>query len=272
MPKQNEELLPPQGTMSRVYYSTIELPDGKGTCSHHRVVVKRPPADGEYGEFIKHEFDIMKTLHHPNIMRPLAWFNDGDHIGYVMEVINGGNLGQVLQQMPKDHFIPEEFIGDLMIGLVPTLAYIHSLRIAHGDIKTANVLVNIEKGRRDGMKYVPILSDFGASGEISGVSKEVEVEPNLERRPKDVESLGMILSNIVEDGIWQTQDYGNNGVDAPTISEAYNAQLDDFVKKLTTDLKQLPTMNDMLNHPWLVTQFQKRNMLVPGPFPYPPMV
>ncbi len=100
------------------------------------------------------EFLTLQRLDHPNVIRVFATGREGSHPWMAMEVVDGSDLGSLLEQWqanpPPDRF---EQIERIFRALCEGLAYIHEQGIVHRDLKPSNILIC-----PDG---VPRLMDFG---------------------------------------------------------------------------------------------------------------
>ncbi|WP_204103381.1 MULTISPECIES: serine/threonine protein kinase [Spirulina sp. CCY15215] len=94
----------------------------------------------------------------PQIPSLYAYFESGGEFYLVQEYIEGKTLNQQLQQQG---LFSESRIRDLLIHLLPTLAYIHDKRIIHRDIKPDNIILRSSDNK-------PVLIDFGAVRETMG--------------------------------------------------------------------------------------------------------
>ncbi|MEA5469727.1 serine/threonine-protein kinase [Spirulina sp. 06S082] len=94
----------------------------------------------------------------PQIPSLYAYFESGGEFYLVQEYIEGKTLNQQLQQQG---IFSESRIRDLLINLLPTLAYIHDKRIIHRDIKPDNIILRSSDNK-------PVLIDFGAVRETMG--------------------------------------------------------------------------------------------------------
>lgn len=124
----------------------------------NRVAMKRLTLHGSASEIgrsrqrLRREADVLRRLHHPNIVRLLDVVEDGDDIVLVMPYLSGGNLAErVAQHGPA----PPADVERLAERLIAALAAAHQAGIIHRDIKPANVLYDSEGE--------PMLADFGVA-------------------------------------------------------------------------------------------------------------
>ena len=110
-----------------------------------------PMVDRYKQKFLK-EARIISELHHENIIIVYDVFEENGTAYYVMEYIDGGSLGSLLQQKGK---LPENEAVNYITKIVDAVDYIHQRKINHFDIKPDNIML-----RRDG---TPVLIDFGIS-------------------------------------------------------------------------------------------------------------
>lgn len=110
-----------------------------------------PIVDRYKQKFLK-EAHVISELHHANIINVYDVFEENGTAYYVMEFIDGGSLGSLLQQKRK---LPEYEAVNYITKIVDAVDYIHQHKINHFDIKPDNIML-----RRDG---TPVLIDFGIS-------------------------------------------------------------------------------------------------------------
>jgi serine/threonine protein kinase len=110
------------------------------------------------------ETNILKTLHHPSIVRYIDVIHTSQHTLLVMELIDGGTLYNYIESnyRSSDYWYACE---NMMIDVAYAMSYLHEKNIVHADLKSDNVLL-----RRNGKA---VLSDFGLSTIIENSEAEV---------------------------------------------------------------------------------------------------
>jgi serine/threonine-protein kinase len=120
--------------------------------------------DPEVPQWLKERFQreaaILEDLgeNHPQIPRLYAYFTEKNNFYLVQEWVEGFTLTQKHEQ--QGNFSSEQ-IQELLIGLLPVLAFIHERRIIHRDIKPDNIILRTSDGK-------PVLIDFGIIKEAMG--------------------------------------------------------------------------------------------------------
>jgi serine/threonine protein kinase len=91
------------------------------------------------GQNINDEINILKHLHHPNIVEYYESFQNNNELCLVMEYVNGSTLRDFF----KHHQPPlqESFIRKIICQLLSAVIYLHSMGIIHRDIKPENILL-----------------------------------------------------------------------------------------------------------------------------------
>ena len=149
-----------------------------------------------YQDLLKKEFEISRSLDHPNIVKTIDFQNIpnlGDCI--VMEYIEGLTLTQTLTQTQTKGFYDKIFNE-----LLDAMEYFHSKQIIHRDLKPSNILITnngnnvkiIDFGLSDTDDYV-ILKQ--AAGTRKYAAPEQLIPNNTIDCRADIYSLGIILMN-----------------------------------------------------------------------------
>ena len=84
------------------------------------------------------EIEILKNLEHPNIMKIYESFHDNDNVYIISELLDQGDLAQ---QLEKAGTLNQIIVKFLMNQILNAVAYLHSNRVLHGDIKLENVML-----------------------------------------------------------------------------------------------------------------------------------
>ncbi|WP_189250042.1 serine/threonine-protein kinase [Streptosporangium pseudovulgare] len=104
------------------------------------------------------ERNVMRSLHHPNIVTLRDFVIEGERLALVMDLVEGGDLRALLRR--RGTLPPAEAAG-LMAQVAEALAAAHALGIVHRDVKPGNVLLDGATGRTR-------LTDFGVARIVHG--------------------------------------------------------------------------------------------------------
>ncbi|NWU09047.1 STK36 kinase, partial [Cephalopterus ornatus] len=140
-----------EGSFGRVY-------KGRRKHSAQVVALKFIPKVGRSEKELKNlqrEIDIMRGLHHPNIIQMLDSFETDKEVVVVTDYAEG----ELFQILEDDGSLPEDQVQTIAAQLVSALYYLHSHRILHRDMKPQNILLG-----KDG---VVKLCDFGFARAMS---------------------------------------------------------------------------------------------------------
>lgn len=188
-----------QGGMGEVYQATdTEL--GKEVAL--KVLSKM---HSDHVAFFDNEFLTLAKLKHPYLAEVYDFgcieIGGSERRYFTMELVNGENIEKfVRRQTTVSHTV----ICPLLVQILEALAYIHSRKIIHGDIKPSNILI-CHEGNQPRVKLI----DFGLSTSMNWI-KEPEViagtidylSPEriqgkfLDRR-SDIYSLGVVLYELL---------------------------------------------------------------------------
>mmetsp|Transcript_29225 Transcript_29225/g.89935 ORF Transcript_29225/g.89935 Transcript_29225/m.89935 type:complete len:724 (+) Transcript_29225:101-2272(+) len=91
---------------------------------------------------IEQEILIMRQVDHPHVVRLFEWYEDSNHYYLVLEALKGGTLKDVVLNMQKQRKgVKEEWIRKVMGQVVEAMAFCHSLRLIHKDLKDENIML-----------------------------------------------------------------------------------------------------------------------------------
>jgi len=124
-----------QGTTSSVQHA-IRQSDGQ-----HVALKTMRTVDPEMVAIGRQEFDLLSSLEHPNIVRPLDFVDAPGRAVLVMEYFEGVDLLQTLRSLPEGR-LPEHLAMPLIAQLSAAVRFLHTHRVVHRDIKPQNVLIS----------------------------------------------------------------------------------------------------------------------------------
>jgi len=139
-------------------------------------VVHLPDYDNETAQdAFEAEIKSLMRLDHPNVIRLYDHFQYFDHFFLILELCNGGSLTDMVE-------LYGPFSGNKLYALtrqiISAVAYIHSQKIAHHDIKPQNILFD-SYGR-------PKLLDFGISINLSKTKVSPDFRYSLPYAPPEL--------------------------------------------------------------------------------------
>ena len=111
---------------------------------------------------MKLEFDLLKKLDHPNVMRIFDAFENHSDIYIVSEFMEGGELAK----RAGNRLLRENEVCKIMSQILKGLAYCHSLGVAHRDLKPENAMYE-NKDADAALKLI----DFGLSAIVNQKQK-----------------------------------------------------------------------------------------------------
>ncbi|KAF0323990.1 cell division control protein [Colletotrichum asianum] len=115
---------------------------------------------------IESEIDLLKNLHHDNIVKYIGFVKSADCLNIILEYCENGSLHSICKSYGK---FPENLVGVYTTQVLQGLQYLHDQGVIHRDIKGANILTT-----KDGKVK---LADFGVSTSTlaGGQDKEAQV-------------------------------------------------------------------------------------------------
>lgn len=94
-------------------------------------------AEKEYNQ-LEREVDLLKNLHHQNIVGFLGTALSGNMISILMEYVPGGSISNVLNRFGP---LPEKVLALYTRQIVEGVVYLHDNRVIHRDLKGNNIML-----------------------------------------------------------------------------------------------------------------------------------
>src|SRR5688572_2555443 len=117
-----------------------------------KVAIKLPLEDQINTDAIKNEAVLWEQASgHPNVLPIIEADEYNGQVAIVSEYAPDGSLDEFLK---RERILPIRNVGEIAIGILNGLEFLHSKRIIHRDLKPANVLLQ---------GNTPRLTDFGIS-------------------------------------------------------------------------------------------------------------
>lgn len=132
-----------------------------GTLHAVKVVDKKRTTTKQQGDLLG-EVSVLKELKHPNCLTLTGFYDEGDYVYVVLEIITGGEL---FQRICKERHFSEKMASHFMQQILSGLSYLHNKGIIHRDLKPENLLLT-SNDPSAGIKLV----DFGFAEKVQGNS------------------------------------------------------------------------------------------------------
>ncbi|KAI0134230.1 cell division control protein [Xylariales sp. AK1849] len=143
-------------------YKAIHWGTGEAVAVKQIKLVNLPKSELR---MIEAEIDLLKNLHHDNIVKYIGFVKSVDCLNIILEYCENGSLHSICKAYGK---FPENLVGVYMTQVLQGLQYLHDQGVIHRDIKGANILTT-----KDGKVK---LADFGVStSTLTGPDKDNQV-------------------------------------------------------------------------------------------------
>ncbi|KWU43305.1 kinase-like protein [Rhodotorula sp. JG-1b] len=144
-----------QGAFGSVY-KALNWTTGE-TCAVKKIDLSHIP-EGDLPEIMS-EIDLLKNLHHPNIVQYRGYHRTASSLYIVLEYCENGSLAALVRKFGR---IPESLVGLYVLQVLHGLQYLHEQGVIHRDIKGSNILATKEGSIK--------LADFGVATRVAGSS------------------------------------------------------------------------------------------------------
>lgn len=215
-------------------------------------------------EATKMEVDLLRRLHHPNIVRYIDSFlsNNNESLCISMEYCDGGDLASQIKNARRKLF-SEDKVLHWFVQISLGLHYMHSNKVLHRDLKTQNIFL-LGNGRL-------VLGDLGISKVLEGtmdfaqtcIGTPYYMSPEIfKNKPysykSDVWALGCVLYEMTTlnhafdansiNGLAQKIIKGKY----PPIHNKYSRYLRELIAQmLAPEPKQRPDLDQILRKPFI---------------------
>ena len=238
-----------KGTFGEVYLTTKKNTDFVYATKR---MTKEFVEDPKYTKYFNNEIQILKKLHHKNIIRLETLKKTNNHYYVIMEYCNGGTLTECLEKYKSIYHraFTEEIVQYLMRQIVSAINYIHDLRIIHRDLKLDNILVKfnneIDKSQLNLLKAEVKIIDFGfaAYKDQSGLLKTaigspMNMDPLILRKFNSGGKANKELGYDEKADIWSLGTLCYQMLIGNCAFDAYNMQ--ELVSKVEEGTYKVPT-------------------------------
>lgn len=109
---------------------------------------------------VEAEIMIMRQIDHPHVVRLFTWYEDEANIYLVLEPLTGGTLNEaVLKFHERQEDIHESWVRTVIYHVLQGMAYCHSLRLIHKDLKDENIM--LLKSQKENDEPFAVIIDLG---------------------------------------------------------------------------------------------------------------
>ncbi|KAH1119983.1 hypothetical protein AAZX31_17G232700 [Glycine max] len=151
-----------RGTFGSVFHAT-NIETGASCAMKEISLIADDPTYAECIKQLEQEIKILGQLHHPNIVQYYGSETVGNHLYIYMEYVYPGSISKFM----REHCgaMTESVVRNFTRHILSGLAYLHSNKTIHRDIKGANLLVN--------KSGIVKLADFGLAKILMGNSYDL---------------------------------------------------------------------------------------------------
>uniref|UniRef100_A0A6B2LD11 Aurora kinase n=1 Tax=Arcella intermedia TaxID=1963864 RepID=A0A6B2LD11_9EUKA len=219
---------------------------------------------------LRREVEIQARLRHPNILRLYGYFHDSSRVYLVLEFAPQGGLYQLLR---TNGTFPAAVAATYVRDVAKALVYLHANEVIHRDIKPENLLLDA--------KGVVKLADFGWSvkmdpevrrqtfcGTLDYLPPEI-VEDKPHDKAVDIWSMGILIYEfLVGSPPFQSDEMDETYQKISECKITFPENMDPLAKDLIQKLLQTepgkrPTLQTLLQHPWILQNASKQTPTIP---------
>ncbi|KAL8290145.1 hypothetical protein RQP46_003084 [Phenoliferia psychrophenolica] len=135
---------------------------------------------------IMSEIDLLKNLHHPNIVQYRGFVKTSDFLYIILEYCENGSLQTVTKKFGR---FPESLVALYILQVLQGLLYLHDQGVIHRDIKGSNILATKEGSIK--------LADFGVATRAGGPADSAVVGSPYWMAPEVVDQTGATTASDI---------------------------------------------------------------------------
>ena len=144
----------------------------------------------ENEEEIRNEIEVLKNIDHPNIMKIFEFFEDEKNIYLINEFCGGGDIAHIHD---KYGLFPEFFLKYIMFQVFLAIAFLHSNKVVHGDIKRENIAFVYEGKNKEKEEYDELFNRIFKDKEIQ---YELSYSPGTDNLSENAQNLLKEICNF----------------------------------------------------------------------------
>jgi len=148
------------GTFSVVKLATDKRTGNNWACKIVQLTTEKDSDQDTTREEVVHEVELLTSLNHPNIMHVREYFEEGDRMYVITEMLHGGEL---LKAVMERGSYAEDDARQVFKQLLQAAQYMHRQGIVHRDIKLENLILT----NKNDITYIKI-ADFGLATRAQG--------------------------------------------------------------------------------------------------------
>lgn len=226
------------------------------------------------------EIKIHRSLHHTNIVGFEHFFEDAENVYIILELCQSQSLNELLRRRKR---LIELEVQCYVIQICNAVRYLHSHRVIHRDLKLGNLFLNDKMEVKIGDFGLATKLEFDGErkrticGTPNYIAPEVLEGKQGHSYEVDVWSLGVIIYTlIIGKPPFETNDVKTtykrirmNNYSFPESVQISSPARDLIQRILNNDPARRPTIDEILQHPWL-NSTQIPRLLPPSTLACPP--
>jgi len=245
----------------------VEWANDKKAIDDCDMIMKRVLKAKSQPYFIYAEKEAGRRLNHPNIVKTIASFEDGEYFYLIQSFVAGKDLYKFFEDR---HFgaLSEERAKNLFRQLASGINYSNRSAVAHRDLKLENVIISDTESPKEKLTVI----DFGLCGIDADslksehwvgspdyVAPEILLHEEYTSEKADTWSLGVLLFIFLTGKLpfHKKKRYSMLRMKQhPTLQFPSDVSISEEAKHLVNQMLQFQpqqryTLTDVVNHPWL---------------------